>query len=267
MKNLSRAPGAMRQARLPDAELAYDDQGSGRLTIYAHGMLLCQETEERQGLLDWPPLPGRRLIRYDARGHGRSSGRPINNDYAFDRLADDLLALLDHLKAEGPVDAVGASMGCATVLHAAVRAPHRFGRLVLLIPPRAWETRVDARRGYQAAADQIERDGRDAWVNSLRGLPLPPALADVTDFLADPDVADTLLPAVLRGLAGSDLPDRTALAVLSHPTLIIAWDKDSAHPLSTAREIAELIPGAELRITRTPADRRTHGRQIASFLS
>jgi pimeloyl-ACP methyl ester carboxylesterase len=88
---------------------------------------------------------------------------------------------------------VGASMGCATVLHAAVHAPHRFDRLVLLTPPRAWETRTDARRAYQAAADQIEREGRDAWAAGLRRLPPPPILADVWSSLADPDIPDAEL--------------------------------------------------------------------------
>lgn len=193
MENIARSLGALRRARLPGAELTYFDRGSGRLTVYAHGVLWSQETEERLGLIDWPALPGRRLVRYDARGHGRSSGRPVNGDHAYDRLADDLLKLLDHLGAEGPVDAVGASMGCATVLHAAVHAPHRFDRLVLLTPPRAWETRTDARPAYQAAADQVEREGRDAWAAGLRRLPPPLILADVWSSLADPDIPDAEL--------------------------------------------------------------------------
>jgi len=49
--------------------------------------------------LDRPPIyeAGRRTLRYDARGHGRPTGQALPEDYAWARLADDLLALLDHL--------------------------------------------------------------------------------------------------------------------------------------------------------------------------
>lgn len=40
-------------------------------------------------------LSGTRLLRYDARGHGHSSGRPEPADYRWSNLADDLLRLLD----------------------------------------------------------------------------------------------------------------------------------------------------------------------------
>ena len=148
------------------AELVYDDAGEGPLAVYAHGGFVSQATEDRMGLFDWAPVldAGQRLVRYDARAHGRSTGDPVDTDYTYPSLADDLLALLDHLGAAEPVAAMGASMGCGTVLHAAVQAPDRFSRLVLLIPPTAWTTREAHAQANRESADTIEREGVDAWL-------------------------------------------------------------------------------------------------------
>jgi 3-oxoadipate enol-lactonase len=57
-------------------------------------------------------------------------------DLGWAELAWDLLDLSGDIdETNGPIDAIGASMGTGTLLHAAVRAPHRFRRLVLSVPP------------------------------------------------------------------------------------------------------------------------------------
>ncbi|MEU3726274.1 alpha/beta hydrolase, partial [Streptomyces sp. NPDC031705] len=144
MSTVGARPGVEGRFRHRGAELVYDDAGSGPAAVYAHGGFVSQGVEERMGLFDWAPVlaAGRRLVRYDARAHGRSTGEPVAGDYTYASLADDLLALLDHLGLAEPAAAIGASMGCGTVLHAAVRAPARFSRLGLLIPPTEWETRA-----------------------------------------------------------------------------------------------------------------------------
>ncbi|MGI3782440.1 MAG: alpha/beta fold hydrolase, partial [Janthinobacterium lividum] len=102
-------------------ELAWTQEGGGPLTVSAHGLSADRWSLEAAGLFDWSPLvaAGQRLVRYDARGHGRSTGRPVPDDYRWPDLAEDLLALLDVLSPGRPVRAVGASMGSATLLYAA----------------------------------------------------------------------------------------------------------------------------------------------------
>ncbi|MFD9307004.1 alpha/beta fold hydrolase [Streptomyces sp. NPDC060048] len=249
------------------AELVYDDAGSGPLAVYAHGGFVSQAVEQRMDLFDWAPVlrAGRRLVRYDARAHGRSTGRPVEEDYTYGSLADDLLSLLDHLGSAEPVDAIGASMGCGTCLHAAVRSPDRFSRLVLLLPPTAWATREGYARANLAAADTIEREGAGDWL-AARGDPhRPAAVADVPDF--PPTPPEPILPSVLRGLARSDLPPPTALAALRRPALILTWADDPGHPVSTAAALADCMPQAELHLSRTRADVRTWGRRIADFVT
>ena len=60
------------------ATLAWGQQGKGPAVVWAHGLLANHSYLERTGLFDWSVLPaaGYRLIRYDARGHGRSSAAP-----------------------------------------------------------------------------------------------------------------------------------------------------------------------------------------------
>ncbi|WP_030723211.1 alpha/beta fold hydrolase [Streptomyces sp. NRRL F-2580] len=248
------------------AELAYDDAGTGSLAVYAHGGLVSQAVEQRMDLFDWAPLlqTGRRLVRYDARAHGRSTGRPAAEDYTYPSLADDLLALLDHLGAAEPVDAIGASMGCGTCLHAAVRAPNRFSRLVLLIPPTAWASREAYAQANRNAADTIEREGAAAWLAAGRA-PRPAVVADVPEF--SPTPPEAILPSVLRGLADSDLPSPATLATLRCPALILGWLDDPGHPVSTAATLAGFLPRAELHLSQTRADVRTWGARIADFLT
>ena len=63
----------------------------------------------------------------------------------------------------GPIDAIGASMGTGTLLHAAVQAPHRFRRLILSAPPTAWESRTAQAGMYEQAASLIERQGPESF--------------------------------------------------------------------------------------------------------
>ncbi|MEV8535497.1 alpha/beta fold hydrolase [Streptomyces sp. NPDC051211] len=248
------------------ARLVFDDAGEGPLAVYAHGGFVSQAVEDRMGLFDWAPVldAGRRLVRYDARAHGRSTGGPSAADYTYPSLADDLLALLDHLGAAGAVDAMGASMGCGSVLHAAVRVPERFSRLVLLIPPTAWATRQAYARANREAAETLIREGLDAWLAGRRRQQPPAVVSDVPAFAPTPP--ERILPSILRGLARSDLPSPAEIAGLRMPALILAWPDDPGHPLSTARALADALPGAELHVSGTRADVRTWGERIAEFL-
>jgi 3-oxoadipate enol-lactonase len=41
------------------------------------------------------------------------------------------------------------------------------------------------------------------------------------------------------------------VAQLMQPALILAWDTDGAHPISTAERLAEVLPRADLHVART----------------
>ncbi|WP_214320500.1 alpha/beta fold hydrolase [Nonomuraea sediminis] len=250
----------------PNAVLDYSEEGGGPLAVYAHGAALSREAEDRF-LNDWAPFVamGNRLVRYDARGHGRSTGRPEADDYRFEVFADDLIALVDGLGG-GPVNALGSSLGTATTLHAAVKAPDRFRALVLMIPPTAWETRPAQQAIYRQGADVVESKGMLGLAELLGGAAGPEIFAQ-GPALPMPDVAESLLPAVMRGLGQSDLPAHEEVAKITLPTLILSWATDPGHPVSTGEKLHELLPNSEFHVSMTVDDVRTWTTKAADFLS
>ncbi|EIV91570.1 alpha/beta fold hydrolase [Frankia sp. QA3] len=256
------------RAHVRGAELAYTDAGAGPLAVYAHGLTQSRASETASGLFDWAPVvaAGRRLVRYDARGHGQSTGEAIPAQYAWPQLADDLLALLDQLAGAAPVAGIGSSMGTATLLHAAVRAPGRFDRLVLTAPPTAWASREAQAGLYRQGADLVETRGPGLFAELAASAPVPAVFADLPGYPPAPDVSEKLFPSVLRGAADSDLPPEAALATIDVPVLILAWAGDPGHPLSTAERLAALIDGARLQVAETGAQLARWGALTAEFL-
>ena len=249
--------------------LHIERSGHGRPFVWAHGLTSSIESERAVGLFDWSAVDGLDVIRYDARGHGRSPAGADASAYEWSQLASDLLAVADHEGLSSFV-AGGASMGCATSLFAALAAPSRVEALVLAIPPTAWETRAAQQTNYLGSAGFLEAKGMAAFVEASRQLPAqPPWSADGREarlaLLAarDPDVLAT----VLRGAASSNLPPREAVATISCPTLILAWDDDPGHPLSTAEALASLIGGSTLVVARSLDEVRTWPSRVSSFVS
>lgn len=252
-----------------NAVLACEEVGHGRAVVYAHGLSSSRANDPFYTLNDWSPIvaSGRRLIRYDARGHGESTGRPQFTDYIWSRLAGDLLAVADRIAGPEPVDAMGASMGCGTLLYAALERPERFGRLVLVIPPTAWDTRVALAEANRTIADLVESRGLDFVLEVTKDVPPPPVHADDPDSLPPPAIPERLYPHVMRGSAASDLPDPEVLRTLTHPTLILTWAGDQGHPVSTAQALRKVMPNSSLHISPDRADVLTWGDRAADFLA
>ncbi|TIC86663.1 alpha/beta hydrolase [Nocardioides sp. GY 10127] len=205
-----------------------------------------------RGLDRRPDGAATRVLRYDARAHGLSTGGLDLTRYRWSSLADDLLNLLDHVFPGWQVHGVGPSMGTGTLLHAASRLPDRFGTLTLVVPPTAWETRRAKAESYEKQARIVEERGIEGLVEAGRVAPVPPAAANHPDTL--PDVSLELLPTLLRGAAKADFPAPEQVASIQHPTLILAWTGDPAHPLSSAERLHELIPHSRLVVAETPED-------------
>jgi pimeloyl-ACP methyl ester carboxylesterase len=107
-------------------KLYYEMFGTGRPTILLHGGL---------GAIDMfgdnlPALAAhRQIIGVDLQGHGRTAD--IDRPLRVELMADDIAALLEHLKLDRP-DLVGFSLGGGVALHTAVRHPELVGRLVVI---------------------------------------------------------------------------------------------------------------------------------------
>jgi 3-oxoadipate enol-lactonase len=198
----------------------------------------------------WDPqlpalLPRRRVIRYDARGHGRS---PIpEGRYALADLGGDALALLDRLGVAS-ADVCGLSLGGMTAMWLAAHAPDRVGRLVLCCtsalfgPPSQWAERAAVVRahGTAAVADAVV----SRWVTPGYAAANPETTAYLRDMIAATPAA---------GYAGAcaaieDMDLRADLGRITAPTLVIAGADDPATPPAHGEAIAAGIAGARLEI-------------------
>ena len=130
--------------------LAVTDEGSGVPVVLVPGMGLDQRM--------WAPQvepiisSGRRAIRYDIRGHGRS-GVP-ETGYRVVDFADEAVALLDALGIDR-AHIVGLSLGGSVVARVAVRHPDRI-RSVTVIGSMA--------SGYPGLTEFIRQGGTAAMV-------------------------------------------------------------------------------------------------------
>ncbi len=251
------------------ATLSFDVRaGHGPTVVALHGLGSSRANDVASRIFDWSAAvrPGRRLVRYDARGHGHSAVRhAAPDDFTWPRLADDLLDLLDVVSPDEAVDAVGVSMGVGTLLHAAVRFPERFRRLALVIPPTAWATRAAQREMYLQMAELVEAQGAAALAAAMAAAPPPPLLAEGGWALPAFDIAEGAMAAILRGGAATDLPDPEALATIRQPVLLRPWIDDPAHPVSTAERLADLIPRAHIDTMTTAAHVRALPDQVVEF--
>lgn len=237
----------MPERRIPvgDHELPVEELGEGRPFIWGHGLNSSRRREDTLPLVRFTKLAETcRVVRYDARGHGVAGGPDDPSAYHWANLALDQLALADALGFERYV-AAGVSMGTATALHAAVRAPDRVQAMVLTAPPTAWETREDQADTYRASADFIEKHSPRRWAETA---PRNPLFGDLPVDAIIPDVPVGLMPTVFRGAADSDLPDPEAIAALDVPVFIQAWAHDPGHPVSTAERLHELLPQSSLYV-------------------
>ena len=253
-------------------ELDHERQGSGRTMVWGHGLTSSRADEAvAPVLIDWPAATRHLdVVRYDARGHGRSGYTADPVGYGWDRMALDQLALADHLGIDRYV-AGGASMGCATALHVAVAAPERVEALVLVIPPTAWETRAAQADNYRRMGDIIEARGVEPIIAAAADLPIPDPFVELDGWkergaermrAADP----VRLVGLFRGAATADLPDRDAVAGIGVPALILAWTGDPSHPVSTARELEGLLPDATLHEASTIAEFQSWTGRVVDFL-
>lgn len=251
-------------------DLSVDRRGAGPDLVWGHGLTSSMAAEDELRLIDFERIrSSHRVLRYDARGHGDSASSA--GGYHWRDLALDQLALADELII-GPYVAGGASMGCATALHAAAIDPGRIRALVLAIPPTAWESRRAQTDAYLAMADLVEAGDHELLLRGAAIRPPPDPLAGEPrwterfgQLLATTD--PVRLARLFRGAATADLPPPDQIAELRVPTLILAWTGDPGHPVTTAARLQELMPHADVALAVTPAGLAGWTDRVIDFLA
>jgi pimeloyl-ACP methyl ester carboxylesterase len=244
--------------------------------VWGHGLLSSRDTDDRTRLVDFGALRARRpVVRYDAVGHGSSAPADDVARYRWTELADDQLALVAHLAVDRYI-AGGESMGAATALLAAMKAPERVAGLVLVTPPCAWHTRPAQAEAYLQGAQLIDDGHMAVLAEFIAGAPPPgPFVGDPTWPTRAAAAADALASQrsavsadVLRGAANSDLPLPADLTErLTMPTLILCWTDDDGHPASTGEALAAAITGARLVVSSRASEVAGWSAQIADFVA
>src|SRR4029077_9534148 len=84
-----------------EVEIAYLDEGAGDPIVLVHGFASTKEVNwVHPGWVATLTRDGRRVIALDNRGHGVSGKPYVPSAYHSATMADDVRALLDHLKIE-----------------------------------------------------------------------------------------------------------------------------------------------------------------------
>ena len=191
------------------------------------------------------------LIMFDNRGAGRSCVPP--GPYTTAQMADDAVALLDHLGVER-AHVLGNSMGGMIAQELALKHPEGVDKLILNVTA-ARPTPV-LMQFLEANVWAIEHgmppEQRMFWV--LPWMASPAIMTNherVTQTLAvrmaNPYPApDAGLIAQAQAIMAHDALDRGGQ--ITAPTLVLAAAEDILTPVAGARELAESIPGARLRV-------------------
>ena len=184
-----------------------------------------------------------RILRYDSRGHGRSSVAP--GPCTVELLARDAVGLLDHLGISR-VHFCGLSLGGMVGMWLGVHATTRVDKLILantaaqLGSRETWDARIQSVRagGMAAIADGV----LERWFTPAFRERRPGDVAAVRRMLLSvPPEGYTACCAAIR-----DMDQRAGLAAIRSPTLVISGREDPATTPAMCRMLADAIGGARV---------------------
>ena len=215
------------------------EDGEGPALVFLHGGLASH-----QAVL---PLVGGltdrcRVITPDLRGSGRSW---CTESLTFDRLAEDVLLLLDHLAIEAAVVG-GVSTGSGTALRFALRHPERVRALLVVMPVYAGSDTGYTRPQSAAFAsmDAVASRASEEGIDVLRTLyaRLPDGIRQRAWQIASEFDADSVA-ATSRFIASGAQPFASSrdLRSIRAPTLLVRGDDDQ-HPAEISDLYAASIP-------------------------
>ena len=253
-----------------DGELAYEISGEGSPIVLLHGGFLTGDTWDAQvALLE----RSHTAIRYDARGHGRSS--TPTKPFSHHEDLRQLLAGLDIPRAS----LVGLSQGARTSIDFAIAHPELVDRLVLVAPGISGMTFHDpfvleqlAKLGAVTDIAQAVECVLRMWVDGPHRAP----------EAVDPEVRELcrglMTDNALRHGATSqrfvtELGAIDRLAELRAPTLVLVGDLDSSDIHGVVDLVAAespkvrklVVPGAAHMVNLDHPE--TFDREMSAFLS
>jgi pimeloyl-ACP methyl ester carboxylesterase len=221
------------------------DEGTGPAVLLLHGVGLSHAIWNRV-------VPGLasefRVLAPDLRGHG-ASPNPPGSHFSLSELEGDLAALLD-AKGVPTAYVVGLSGGALLALRFALDRPDRVKGLVL-ISGSAY-TDAQTRSVVQRWRETLEKDGPDAFgLRLLKDLYYPDwieAHLDYADIVREAVRHQDWTAANKWSDAMAKFDEKSRIATLRIPTLIVQAMDDQVVDASHGRILRQSIPGAQIRI-------------------
>ena len=250
-------PGAQSSRAMKDSQIIRRDgldlvlhvaEGEGPLVFFQHG--LCGDAAQPAAV--FPADAGARLAVLDCRGHGESQAGPPEG-FSIATFADDVAAAIETVSS-GPCHRgrhldgrCNRHAACRAAARSRLRAGHRAARLDDGIGARKHEAQPRRsasscrRRPRPVRSTPSSLPTRAGCWQSRRPTISPRSPA--SSAAARARVTAELLTRISRDGPGVTEAQLAALAV---PTLVIGHGEDVVHPLSHARHLAQVIPGAKL---------------------
>jgi pimeloyl-ACP methyl ester carboxylesterase len=237
--------------------LYYEEQGIGEPLICVMGLA----ADHFAWMLQVPAFAARhRTVIFDNRDVGQSAR--LDGPYAITDMANDVLALADHLEID-EFHLLGVSMGGAISQHVAVTAPERVRTLTLGV---TWAgSGAYAIEKTRLWALEADRFSREEFIDSLLLINFSEAFYENAEGVAfvrqmmldNPHHQDAAaFRRQAEASAGHDL--RGHLDALTMPVHVVAGEHDVVLPRWKSEELAAQISGARL----TVVPRAPHGLNI-----
>ena len=221
--------------------IRFRDEGNGGPVVFLHGWTLDLEM--------WQPQASAlcrkfRIIRFDRRGFGLSSGTPDpTQDVA------DFRSLLEHLELP-QVAVVGMSQGARLAIHVALSMPQCVSALVLDGPPNPMV--ADGAGDDEALAmDEFRKLVRTQGIQAFRQTWL---LHPFTELQSTEIQARELLLQMIARYPGHDLTnpvpsvshpiDASNLSQLRQPVLVVNGERDTYGRRRAGEELRGALPNA-----------------------
>jgi 3-oxoadipate enol-lactonase len=229
-----------RRVQAGEATISYEVGGpaDGPVLLLINSIASTRELWARQV----PAFASRhRVIRYDARGHGRSSAPA--GDYTVEQLGRDALAILDDAGAEA-AHVCGISLGGLTAQWLAVHAAPRVRSLIVANTA----ARIGTAESWTERIALVREQGMSAVAEMTIPRWFSPEFRE-----RDPDTVRTFRTMIqacpVSGYLGCcaalrDADLREAIAAIRCPTLVIAADGDATTPADGLAFIRDRVPGA-----------------------
>ena len=225
-----------------DIAYRFDGPENGRVLLVANSLMA------NGSMWDWnvPAFADRyRVLRYDKRGHGKSS--VVSGPYNIAQLADDAAGLLDALKIE-KAHFMGLSIGGMIGQQLGARYPEKIYSLSLCntaseMPPRSlWEDRFQTARtkGLAGLVDgTIQR-----WFTAPFIERAPQDIEKVRQMILGTNVDGY----IGCGSAVRDMAQSTMLLKIKAPTLVLSGRHDPACTVDQGIVLNKLIDGSQMVI-------------------